>query len=388
MGSKKRVAILGATGSIGQQALDVVRQHSDLFEVDTLSANAQWQKLVEQAREFKPKAVVISDTESYAEVQQALKDLPIEVYAGKDALSQAAVSEDAEIVLVAIVGFAGLLPTLRAIEAGKTVALANKESLVVAGDIITAQAAKYNARIIPVDSEHSAIFQCLAGELTLPEKLIITASGGPFRGFSLEQLRAVTPIQALTHPTWSMGAKISIDSATLMNKGFEVIEAHWLFNMPYDKIQVVVHPQSIIHSMVQFPDGSVKAQLGVHDMRLPIQYALSYPFRLPTSAQTYQFGPAEAFTFEQPDLECFPCLSLALRAGRSGGNMPAALSAANEVAVAAFLANELPFTSIPIVIERTVEAVEFVEKPQLDDYVMTDQDARKTAAWVIEKLKV
>lgn len=388
MGSKKRVAILGSTGSIGQQALDVVRQHSDLFEVNTLSANAQWKKLVEQAQEFKPKAVVISDTECYAEVQQALKDLPIKVYAGKDALSQVAVSEDAEIVLVAIVGFAGLLPTLRAIEAGKTVALANKESLVVAGDIITAQAAKYNARILPVDSEHSAIFQCLAGELTLPEKLIITASGGPFRGFSLEQLRTVTPMQALAHPTWSMGAKISIDSATLMNKGFEVIEAHWLFNIPYDKIQVIVHPQSIIHSMVQFPDGTVKAQLGVHDMRLPIQYALSYPFRLPTASQPYQFGPAEAFTFEQPDLECFPCLSLALRAGRNGGNLPAALSAANEVAVAAFLANQLPFTSIPIVIERTMDAVEFVEKPQLDDYVMTDQEARKTAAWVIEKLKV
>lgn len=388
MGSKKRVAILGSTGSIGQQALDVVRQHSDLFEIDTLSANAQWQKLVEQAREFKPKTVVISDTDSYAEVQLALKDLPIKVYAGKEALNQIAVSEEVEIVLVAIVGFAGLLPTLRAIEAGKTVALANKESLVVAGDIITAQAAKYNARIIPVDSEHSAIFQCLAGELTLPERLIITASGGPFRGYSLEQLRTVTPMQALAHPTWSMGAKISIDSATLMNKGFEVIEAHWLFNIPYEKIQVLVHPQSIIHSMVQFPDGSVKAQLGIHDMRLPIQYALSYPFRLPTHTQPYQFGPAEAFTFEQPDAECFPCLGLALRAGRQGGNLPAALSAANEVAVGAFLANQLPFSSIPIVIERTMDAVAFVEKPKLDDYVLTDQEARKTAAWVIEKLKV
>lgn len=388
MGSRKRVAILGSTGSIGQQALDVVRQHSDLFEVVTLSANAQWQKLVEQAREFKPASVVIRDTDSYAEVQRALNDLPIQVYAGKDALSQVAVADEVEIVLVAIVGFAGLLPTLRAIEAGKTVALANKESLVVAGDIITAQAAKYNARILPVDSEHSAIFQCLAGELTLPEKLIITASGGPFRGYSLEQLRTVTPMQALAHPTWSMGAKISIDSATLINKGFEVIEAHWLFNMPYDKIQVVVHPQSVIHSMVQFPDGTVKAQLGVHDMRLPIQYALSYPFRLPTASLPYQFGPAEAFTFEQPDLDCFPSLNLALRAGRTGGNLPAALSAANEVAVAAFLANELPFTSIPIVIERTMDAVAFVEKPQLDDYVLTDQEARKIATWVIEKLKV
>lgn len=387
MGSKKRIAVLGSTGSIGQQALDVVHRHGDLFQVDVLSANLQWQKLVEQAKEFVPKVVVIGDTDRYADVRQALKDLPITVYAGSESLGQAVVSEGVDIVLVAIVGFAGLLPTLRAIEAGKTIALANKESLVVAGDIVTSQAAKYNARIIPVDSEHSAIFQCLAGELTPPEKLIITASGGPFRGYTLEQLRTVTPMQALAHPTWSMGAKISIDSATLMNKGFEVMEAHWLFNIPYDKIEVVVHPQSTIHSMVQFADGTIKAQLGPHDMRLPIQYALSYPFRLPTAVSPYQFGPAEAFTFEQPDVECFPCLGLALRAGRTGGNLPAALNAANEVAVEAFLAAGLPFTSIPIVIERTVEAIEFVEKPCLDDYIQTDQEARRMATWVIEKLK-
>ena len=271
MGSKKRVAILGSTGSIGQQALDVVRQHSDLFEVVALSANSQWQKLVAQAIEFKPKTVVIGDVDCYESMRQGLSGSSIEVYVGNDSLGEVVAADDVDIVLVAIVGFAGLFPTLRAIEAGKIIALANKESLVVAGDFLISQKAKYNARIIPVDSEHSAILQCMAGELTLPDKLIITASGGPFRGYTLEQLRSVTPMEALAHPTWSMGAKITVDSATLMNKGFEVIEAHWLFDIPYDRIEVVVHPQSVIHSMVQFQDGTIKAQLGPHDMRLPIQ---------------------------------------------------------------------------------------------------------------------
>ncbi len=387
MGSKKRVAILGSTGSIGQQALDVVRQHSDLFEVVALSANSQWQKLVAQAIEFKPKTVVIGDVDCYESMRQGLSGSSIEVYVGNDSLGEVVAADDVDIVLVAIVGFAGLFPTLRAIEAGKIIALANKESLVVAGDFLISQKAKYNARIIPVDSEHSAILQCMAGELTLPDKLIITASGGPFRGYTLEQLRSVTPMEALAHPTWSMGAKITVDSATLMNKGFEVIEAHWLFDIPYDRIEVVVHPQSVIHSMVQFQDGTIKAQLGPHDMRLPIQYALSYPFRLSTTAQPYKFGPAEAFTFEQPDLDCFPCLALALQAGRSGGNLPAVLNAANEVAVRAFLTEGLPFTAIPTVIERTIDAVEFISEPRLDEYVQADQEGRRVARWVVDKLK-
>lgn len=387
MVQKKNISVLGSTGSIGQQALDVVRQHSDTFRVVSLSANSQWQKLVEQAKLFKPRFVVIGDTDRYIDVQKALAGEGIEVFAGNEALSFLAEDADVDLVLVAIVGFAGLLPTIKAIEAGKTIALANKESLVVAGDIIMSLSAKYNARIIPVDSEHSAIFQCLAGELSLPEKLIITASGGPFRGYALDRLREVTPLHALAHPTWSMGAKISIDSATLMNKGFEVIEAHWLFGVPYDRIQVVVHPQSVIHSMVQFADGCVKAQMGPRDMRGPIQYAFSYPYRLPLSTQPYVFGPAEAFTFEQPDTERFPCLDLALRAGRAGGNLPAILNAANEVAVISFLLQEIPFTSISTVIERTIEAVDFIEAPKLDDYVQTDQEARKMAKWVVEKLK-
>lgn len=386
MPPKKKIALLGSTGSIGHQTLEVVRDHPDFFGIYLLSAQTQWKLLVEQALEFHPKKVVLGDPESYNQVLKALSGTGIEVFAGPDALCELVEDAEVDVVVGAIVGFSGLLPVLRAIESGKTVALANKESLVVAGELLMAEAQRYNAPIIPMDSEHSAIFQCLSGELSLPEKLYITASGGPFRNATLEQLKAVTPLQALTHPTWSMGAKISVDSATLMNKGLEVIEAHWLFNMPYEKIEILVHPQSVIHSMVQYADGSIKALLAPPDMRIPIQFALSYPYRLPSQGRRYQFGPAEAFTFEQPDIDKFPCLALAIQAAHTGGNAPCVLNAANEVAVQAFLNGQLPFLSIHTVVARALETMPFQEHPTLDDYIHTDRETRERAQWIIGKL--
>ncbi|PID89843.1 MAG: 1-deoxy-D-xylulose-5-phosphate reductoisomerase [Bacteroidetes bacterium] len=386
MPQKKHLAILGSTGSIGHQTLEVVRMHEDLFRVDVLTARSQWQLLVEQAKEFRPKAVVIRDTACYPQVLKALEGEGIDVYAGEEATYTLVQDEDISMVIVAIVGYAGLIPTVRALEAGKTVGLANKEALVVAGELVMGLSAKYNAPILPLDSEHSAIFQCLVGELSQPERLILTASGGPFREKSLEELERVTPIEALAHPAWNMGAKISVDSATMMNKGLEVIEAHWLFNMPYDDIEVLVHPQAIIHSMVQFSDGALKAQLGTPDMRIPIQYALTYPYRIPSPAKRYVFGPGEDFTFEQPDLDRFPCLSLAMEAGRMGGNAPCALNAANEVAVSAFLNGQLSFQGIRTVVERSLETLPFIEEPSLDDYVGTDTSVREQAMWLVEKL--
>lgn len=385
MSQKKHIAILGSTGSIGMQTLEVLRKHPDLFAVELLTAHEQWQLLVKQALEFRPGAVVIHDLAHYRDLVDALAHEGISVYAGNESIEPLLQSKTLDTVVVAIVGYAALLPTIRAIEAGKKIALASKETLVVAGELIMDLASRYNARIVPIDSEHSAIYQCLQGEFTAPEKLIITASGGPFRGLSFEELLQVTPAQALIHPSWSMGAKISIDSATLMNKGLEVIEAHWLFQMPYEAIEVLVHPQSVIHSMVQFPDGSIKAQLGVQDMRIPIQYALMDGYRLDAGFARYGFGPAESLTFELPDTDIFPCLSLAIEAGKAGGTSPCVLNAANEVAVRAFLDGRIRFISIPAVVEKTLEDLECVSEPTLDTLIQTDREARKIASQLIDK---
>ena len=383
---KNNLAILGSTGSIGSQSLDVVAAHPDLFSVVLLTANHQLQKLAEQALRFKPKYVVIGEKGYYTNLSEALAGTGIEVYAGSDSICQLVQLPEIDTALISIVGYAGLLPTIRAIEAGKRIALANKESLVVAGDIVTALVARYNAVLLPLDSEHSAIFQCLAGELVEPQKLILTASGGPFRTYSQEQLERVTPDEAIAHPRWSMGAKISVDSATLMNKGFEVIEARWLFNIPYERIEVLVHPESVIHSMVQFQDGAIKAQLGVPDMRLPIQYALTYPYRIVSPTPEYTFGMNEALTFDRPDTERFPALALALEAGKMGGNAPCILNAANEEAVYAFLTGRISFLQIVGVVERTLELMDFIEAPTLEDYIETNRLARELAAWIIGKL--
>ena len=383
---RTNLAILGATGSIGQQSLEVVAAHPELFEVVLLTANHQWEKLVEQALRFKPSYVVIGEKGFYTNVCEALAGTGIEIYAGADSICQLVQLEKIDTVVVAIVGYAGLMPTIRAIEAGKRIALANKESLVVAGDLVTSLVARYNAILLPLDSEHSAIFQCLAGEFVEPEKLILTASGGPFRMYTEEQMIAITPTEAIAHPKWSMGAKISVDSATMMNKGFEVIEAHWLFNIPYERIEVLVHPESVIHSMVQFQDGAIKAQLGVPDMRIPIQYALTYPYRLITPSYAYRFGPGEALTFDLPDYERFPSLSLAIAAGQMGGNAPCVLNAANEEAILAFLAGRIKFLQIPIVVERALELVDYIEKPTLEQYIDTNREARESASWIITKL--
>ena len=383
---KTNLAILGSTGSIGHQSLEVVAAHPELFNVLLLTANHQWQKLAEQALRFNPKYVVIGEKGYYTNLAEALAGTGIEVYAGGDSICQLVQLPDIDTAVVAIVGYAGLLPTIRAIEAGKRIALANKESLVVAGDVVTSLVARYNAVLLPLDSEHSAIFQCLAGELVEPQKLILTASGGPFRTYSQEQLERVTPAEAIAHPRWSMGAKISVDSATLMNKGFEVIEARWLFNIPYEHIEVLIHPESVIHSMVQFVDGVIKAQLGVPDMRLPIQYALTYPYRVVSPTPEYLFGMNEALTFDRPDTERFPALSLALAAGKMGGNAPCILNAANEEAVYAFLTGRISFLQIVGVVERTLELMDFISSPTLDDYIETNRLARELAAWLIGKL--
>ena len=376
---KKQIVILGSTGSIGTQALQVVAEHPDLYEVYALTANNKVELLIEQARKFQPEAVVIANEEKYPQLKEALSDLPIKVYAGSDALCEVVEASPINIVLTAMVGYAGLRPTMNAIRAGKTIALANKETLVVAGELITELAQQYRTPILPVDSEHSAIFQCL--EMNNPvSKIILTASGGPFRTFTVEQLASVTKEQALKHPNWSMGAKITIDSASMMNKGFEVIEAKWLFGVRPEQIEVVVHPQSVIHSMVEYQDGAVLAQLGVPDMRLPIQYAFSYPKREKLSGERLDFMKCNTLTFEAPDTDRFRNLAFAYEAMNRGGNMACILNAANEVVVSAFLKDRISFLGMSDVIEKTMNKVSFIKNPTYHDYVETDAAARRIAA--------
>lgn len=376
---KKQIVILGSTGSIGTQALQVIEEHPDLYEVYALTANNRVDKLIEQARKFQPEAVVIANEDKYQQLKDALADLPIKVYAGAEALCEIVESGPVNIVLTAMVGYAGLKPTINAIRAGKTIALANKETLVVAGELITELAQQYRTPILPVDSEHSAIFQCL--EMNNPiSKVILTASGGPFRTFSMEQLATVTKEQALKHPNWCMGAKITIDSASMMNKGFEVIEAKWLFGVKPEQIEVVVHPQSVIHSMVEYKDGAVKAQLGVPDMRLPIQYAFSYPKRETLSGERLDFIKCNTLTFEAPDTKRFRNLAFAYEAMNRGGNMACILNAANEVVVAAFLKDQISFLDMSDVIEKTMNRVTYISNPTYHDYVETDAIARRIAA--------
>ncbi|MDU0371058.1 1-deoxy-D-xylulose-5-phosphate reductoisomerase [Hymenobacter endophyticus] len=377
----KRVSLLGSTGSIGTQALDVVRAQPGRFQVTALSAQSNADLLIAQAREFQPAAVVIGDEAKYQQVREALAGQPeTEVLAGAEALTEVAARPDADVVLTAMVGYAGLLPTVAAIRAGKDIALANKETLVVAGQLITGLVQEHGVQLLPVDSEHSAIFQCLVGEEQNPiEKIILTASGGPFRGRTREQLAQVTKAQALKHPNWDMGAKITIDSASLMNKGLEVIEAKWLFNLRNEQIDVVVHPQSIIHSLVQFEDGSLKAQLGLPDMKLPIQYALGYPRRLANQFPRFSFLDYPQLTFEQPDTTAFRNLALAFEALKRGGNAACILNAANEIAVAAFLRDEIGFLEMSDVVESSLARVSYLATPSLDDYVLTDQETRRVA---------
>jgi 1-deoxy-D-xylulose-5-phosphate reductoisomerase len=382
---KKRIAILGSTGSIGTQSLEVIARNPDHFEVEVLTANNNTSLLIEQARQFIPNVVVIGNEEKYQQVKEALLDLPVKVYAGNKALEQVVQMESIDMVLTAMVGYSGLLPTIKAIEAGKHIALANKETLVVAGDIITKLARQKNVGILPVDSEHSAIFQCLTGEYMNPiEKIMLTCSGGPFRGKTREELRHIKPADALAHPNWDMGAKITIDSATLMNKGFEMIEAHWLFGLSPDDIEVVVHPQSIIHSLVQFRDGSIKAQLGLPDMRLPIQYALSYPERFANDFPRFSFLDYPKLTFEQPDLKNFRNLALAFEAIRMGGNMPCVLNAANEVVICAFLMQKIGFIEMSEIIETVMEKADYLAQPSLEDYISTNATTRDATQLLID----
>ena len=374
------IAILGSTGSIGTQALDVIREQEDRLHVEVLSAHRNADLLIAQALEFRPNAVVIGQRELFQEVNATLFDEGIKVYAGPEALEQVVEMEGVNMVLTALVGAAGLRPTLRAIRAGKDIALANKETLVVAGELVMAAALQAGVDIHPVDSEHSAIYQCLAGEVLNPiEKIILTASGGPFRGMNRSQLEAVTKAQALKHPNWDMGAKITIDSASMMNKGLEVIEAKWLFDLRMDQIDVVVHPQSIVHSCVQFQDGSIKAQLGLPDMKLPIQYALGYPHRLPNAFDRFNFMDYPQLTFEQPDLEAFRNLQLAFDAGNKGGNAAAVLNAANEIAVARFLSDEVSFTGMTDILEHALATVSWQQKPDLEALIASDSEARAVA---------
>lgn len=379
----KKIAILGSTGSIGKQTLDVIAEHGDQYEAYVLTANNQADLLIEQARRFAPEAVVIANEAHYDKVREALADLPIKVWTGADALCQVVTDSNIDIVVTAMVGFSGLRPTVAAIKAHKAIALANKETLVVAGEVITALALENKVPILPVDSEHSAIFQSLVGEPTPIEKIILTASGGPFRTLSKKQLASVTKAQALKHPNWDMGAKITIDSATMMNKGFEMIEAKWLFDMEPKDIEVVVHPQSIIHSAVQWADGAVKAQLGVPDMRVPIQYALSFPHRLSSSFDRLSLTDIATLTFEKPDIDKFRCLALAYEAAATGGNMPCIMNAANEIANRAFLEDRCSFNDIARVIETTMQRTAFIKKPSLDDYFETDADARRIASTLL-----
>lgn len=376
---KRKICILGSTGSIGTQALQVIEEHSDLFEAYVLTAGNNADLLISQARNFVPCAVVIADESKYDHVREALTDLPIQVYAGSEALCQVVAMEPVDMVLTALVGFSGLRPTIAAIKAGKPIALANKETLVVAGELITALCQEYNVPMLPVDSEHSAIFQSLMGEESPIEKIILTASGGPFRKFTLDEMKDVTAAQALKHPNWDMGAKITIDSASMMNKGFEVIEAKWLFDVDADRIQVVVHPQSIVHSAVQFQDGAVKAQLGAPDMRVPIQLAMSYPVRLESSFPRIDWWDMQDLTFERPDLERFPCLAMAYEAIRRGGNAACVVNAANEVVNLAFRQDKCGFLQMAEVIAKTLERVPYIKEPSLEDYLETDRIARITA---------
>ena len=383
----KRLAILGSTGSIGTQTLDVVRMHSDQFEVEVLVANRNVELLVAQAREFHPNAVVIADEACYPALKEALADEPIKVYAGAKSVEQIVGMSTIDIVLVALVGFSGLRPTLAAIEAGKTIALANKETLVVGGEIVMAAAARKKVNILPVDSEHSAIFQCLNGERHLkPKRLILTASGGPFRGWTHEQLQNVKPQDALKNPNWQMGAKVTIDSASLMNKGLELIEARWLFDVAPDDIDIVVHPQSIVHSMVEFADGSVKAQLATPDMRLPIQYALTFPQRTTSPIEPLNFLQFNTLTFEEPNKTLFRNLPIAIESIKRGGNAPCVMNGANEVAVAEFLSGKINFLQMPDIIEETLAKCNFVKQPSLDDYFASDNEARRVAKEAISKL--
>ena len=376
----KQIAILGSTGSIGTQTLDVVRQHPDAFSVYALSAHRSIDLLIKQALEFNPAVVCIADETYYRPLCEALSDLPIRVLAGEKALAEMVTMPAIDVVVAAMVGYAGLRPTIEAIKAKKTIALANKETLVVAGEIIDRLAKRYKVDILPVDSEHSAIFQSLVGEdMTSVEKLLLTASGGPFRNFTLEQMQYVTAAEALCHPNWEMGAKITIDSASMMNKGFEVIEARWLFDIPVDKIQVLVHPQSVVHSAVQFVDGSVKAQLGTPDMRMPIQYALTYPERWMSDVARLDLFATQSLTFEEPDLKRFPNLALAYEAMNKGGNMPCVLNAANEVVNLAFREGRCGFMQMSDVIAKTMEKTIFITEPTYEDYVQTDKEARKIA---------
>ena len=380
----KKICILGSTGSIGTQTLEVISEHPDLFEAYVLTANTQADLLIKQAKEYKPQCVVIADESKYDYVQEALKDEPIQVYAGADALCQVVQMEPVDIVLTALVGFSGLRPTISAIKAGKPIALANKETLVVAGELITQLCLEHKVPLLPVDSEHSAIFQSLMGEVSPIEKIILTASGGPFRTFTLDQLRSVTPAQALKHPNWDMGAKITIDSASMMNKGFEVIEARWLFDVLPDKIQVVVHPQSILHSAVEFEDGAVKGQMGCPDMRVPIQFALSYPHRLKSSFPRIDWWNLRDLTFEKPDPEKFRCLQMAYEAIRLGGNAACIVNAANEVVNLAFRQERCSFLQMADVIEKTLQKVPHQDRPSLEDYLDCDREARIVASEIIQ----
>jgi 1-deoxy-D-xylulose-5-phosphate reductoisomerase len=374
---KKHIAILGSTGSIGTQSLEVVDAHPERFVVEVLTANNNSNLLIQQAIKYKPNIVVITNQEKYKEVNEALFDLGIKVYAGQQSLEEVVENENIDIVLTALVGYSGLKPTIRAIKSGKNIALANKETLVVAGDLITKLCQQYGVQIYPVDSEHSAIFQCLVGENFNPiEKIYLTASGGPFRGRKRNELLNITREQALKHPNWEMGAKITIDSASMMNKGLEVIEAKWLFDLKVDQIEVVVHPQSIIHSAVQYTDGSVIAQIGVPDMKLPIQYALGFPERLENNFKRFSFFDYPELTFEKPDMETFRNLQLAFNAMDKGGNSPCVLNAANEIVVDAFLNNRIGFLSMSDVIENCMEKITFVKNPTIEDYVNTDRETR------------
>ena len=387
MTEKRRIAILGTTGSIGRQALDVVRQHKDLFEVELLTANNSSALLIEQAMEFRPGSVVICNEAKYHEVADALQPNDIKVFTGMDSVCSLVEAEDIDIVLTALVGFSGLRPTISAIKAGKIIALANKETLVAGGSVVMDLAKKYNSPILPVDSEHSAVFQCLLGATGNPiSRIHLTASGGPFRTWDRDRISVATKNEALKHPQWTMGAKITIDSATMMNKGFEMIEARWLFDTAPDKINIVVHPQSIIHSMVEFADGAVIAQLGNPDMREPIQFALSFPERLTLNNKKLDFASLQGLTFEKPDMEKFPCLSLAFEAIRKGGNVPCAMNAANEAAVAAFLKDGIRFYDIPEIISACMAGVNFVEKPTVEDLLSTNAEVYRAAAEMCTEL--
>lgn len=376
---KQRIALLGSTGSIGEQTLDVVRAHGEEFEVVVLTAGSNWQRLAQQAIEFEPDAVVIADEKYYADLKAALDKYPIKVYAGSAAIEQVVRGDSAEVIVNALVGYAGMMPSLAAVKTGKKLALANKESLVIAGRQIIDAALENGSQILPIDSEHSAVFQCIVGEVSSVKRIILTASGGPFLRTPAHELSSVTVEQALKHPNWSMGAKITVDSSTMVNKGFEVIEAHWLFGLPTEKISVLVHPQSVVHSMVEFDDGAIKAQLGTPDMRLPIQYALMFPRRADFGGSRLDFAAMSTLTFEEPDNVRFPALGMAYDCLRRGGTAPCVMNAANEVAVAAFLAGQIGYTDIVRVIEKSLIAAPFVAVPAVADYIVCDAEVRRIA---------